>query len=262
MPYVPSVFRVNKYGKYLMYLTEYLTRGDVSSIWDSLNYLFFKKLPTEDRVVETEMGFFKLRCFTNDFQFVNWTYEKKIKNYLEENHKKIGLFIDVGACIGEYCIWLGNKGIQCIAIEPVNYDAIEENIIYNTVAEKNVFIVPVAVGKENKNVAFNKLDGVTSSSHINPKKEGNIPCHKLDDIIDLSKIRPDKITFIKLDVEGMELEALAGATSIIAETPNLQIVYEHTSLGDRNIRDFLDKWGKFYYEEIDDVNTLAIKKQP
>lgn len=262
MPYMPSVFRVNKYGKYIMYCSEYLSRLDLTSISDSVNYLFLKKLPTKDRIVTTEMGVFRLRSYTNDFQFVNWTYERKIKNYLHENCNKIGLFIDIGACIGEYCIWLGNKGVTCIAIEPVNYNAIETNLAYNSTAVENIWVIRAAVGNKTENVAFNVQPGVTSSSHIDRKQSGKIPCHKLDDIIENEFIKPDKITFIKLDVEGMELEVLEGATSLIVNTPNLQIVYEHTSIGDRKIRAFLDRWGQFEYKKIDRVNTLAIKKQP
>jgi FkbM family methyltransferase len=262
MPYMPSVFRINKYGKYLMYCSEYINRWDWLSVKDSLNYLFFKRLPNRDRKVETEMGYFLLRSYTNDFQFVNWTYERKIKDHLEEIKDRIGLFIDVGACIGEYCIWLGNYGIQCLAIEPINNDAIEDNLRYNSVAEKNIIILPVAVGKENKNVAFNRLEGVTSSSHIDPNKNGNIPCYKLDELVKPILINPTKITFIKLDVEGAEMDALEGAVSLITNVRNLQIVYEHTSVGDREIRSFLDKWAEFSYTDLDGVNTLAIKKQP
>jgi FkbM family methyltransferase len=239
---------------------EYLARQDWDSILDSFNYLFFKKLPTTDRMIKTEMGFFRLRSYTTDFQFVNWTYERKVKEYLEENKNEIGLFIDVGACIGEYCIWLGNQGIQCVAVEPINNDAIEDNLIYNSEAEKNIIVVPVAVGKEHKFVAFNKQEGVTSSSHIDPNKKGNIPCYKLDEIIAPITINKDKTTFVKLDVEGMELDALEGATELITTTPKLQIIYEHTSVGDRTIRTFLDKWAEFEYRDLDEVNTLAIKK--
>jgi len=32
------------------------------------------------------------------------------------------LFIDIGACIGEYAIWMANKPLPTVAIEPVNYE--------------------------------------------------------------------------------------------------------------------------------------------
>ena len=31
------------------------------------------------------------------------------------------MFIDAGACMGEYDIWLAKLGKRCIAIEPVNF---------------------------------------------------------------------------------------------------------------------------------------------
>jgi FkbM family methyltransferase len=264
MPYMPSVFRIAKYGKYLMYCSEYMSRADVRTLLQSFNYVLFRNLPKQDRVVNTVMGTFKLRRNTTDFQFVNWAYETRIKEYLWKNIDNIGLFIDIGACIGEYCIWLGEYKVNCIAIEPVNYKAIFDNLSYNAQAERHTTVLPIALGKETKKVAFNVYEGVTSSSYMDSTIIGEIPCHTLDEVIDTKIINPKKVTFIKLDVEGMELDVLEGGAELIKSVENLQIVYEHTSLGDNTIRQFLNKCADFHYVDLDGVNTLAtkIKKQP
>jgi FkbM family methyltransferase len=227
----------------------------------ALQYVLFKKLPKESRIVETEMGTFDLRKGTTDFQFVNWTYEKEIKNYIKLIIDHIGLFVDVGACIGEYSIWLASKGIKCVTIEPVNHAAIETNLSLNLGAEEHITLYKCAVGKENRRVGFTILEGVTSSSYMSPE-EGNIECKRLDDILHSHLEDITKMVLIKLDIEGMEIEALEGAVKSICRLSKLQIIYEHTSCGDRNIRAILEKYGEFVFMDLDGVNTLAIKKQP
>jgi FkbM family methyltransferase len=260
MPYAPSPWRVNKYKKYGQYALEILKRNDYQSFIDSFKYVLFKKLPARSRVVETALGRFRLRSQTTDFQFVNFTYENEIRRYLTHIGDQIGLFIDVGSCIGEYAIWLGSKGIKCIAIEPVNYAAIEENIRLNGDCAGNVEVQKCAVGKETTTVSFYMPEGVTSSSFMNKDGQiGDIPCRRLDDLIDLAAIDQNRITVIKLDVEGMELEALEGATGLLRGIRNLQIVYEYTSLKDEVIRAFLNQYATFDYTDLDNVNTLAVK---
>ena len=263
MIYTPSLWRIGKYTKYLSYYIEFLRRNDFRSIRDSIKYVAFKKLPKKQRKIQTEMGKFMLRPNTTDFQFVNFSYEKEIKNYLESIKSEMGAFIDIGACIGEYCIWMGKSGIKSFAIEPVNYKAIERNISLNLRDLRNlVEILPFALGGEYKRVAFNVIEGVTSSSYMDDSGEGEmISCYKFDDIFSMSDFDQTKITVIKLDVEGMELEVLDGAESFIKNTSNLHIIYEYTSIkgGDKTIRNKLRSMGRFTFIDLDGVNTLAVK---
>lgn len=260
MPYTPSPWRLTKYKKYGLYAVEFLKRYDFQSFMDSFRYVLLKKLPARSRIIETKLGRFHLREHTTDFQFVNFTYENEIRRYLLHICSRIGLFIDVGSCIGEYAVWLGCKGVRCIAIEPVNYDAIEENIRLNNGCGGNVEVLKCAVGKETASVSFNVLEGVTSSSFMNREAQtGNIACRRLDDLIDLSTIDDSRITCIKLDVEGMELDALEGASALLTGIRNLQIIYEYTSHKDEVIREMLNRYGTFTYTDLDHVNTLAVK---
>lgn len=259
-PYTPSVFRIKKYGKYFSYFIESLKRSDLESLRDSINYVLFKKLPKYDRLISTEMGSFMLRKNTTDFQFVNLSYEREVKKHLKSLTKDIGLFIDIGACIGEYTIWLANNGVSSIAIEPVNHSAIDENISWNNGAANYITLHSCAVGRDTKKVAFNVIEGVTSSSYINSTgSSATIDCRRLDELIDYKLIDTKKITVIKLDVEGMEIDVLEGAENLLQNVSNLHIIYEHCSCGDENIRIVLNRFGKFYYKDLDGVNTLAIK---
>ena len=63
----------------------------------------------------------------------------------------------------------------------------------------------------------------------------------------------------KMDVEGMESEALEGAGNFIRNHPNITFVVEDTFTGQSRIKSILDKYGKFEYGEVDQYNLYAKK---
>ena len=64
---------------------------------------------------------------------------------------------------------------------------------------------------------------------------------------------------LKLDVEGMEVEAIQGATNFIQSHPNLRIIYEHfPEDGFRNDK-ALQAIADFNITDIDKVNRIASK---
>lgn len=118
-----------------------------------------------------------MRPNTTDFQFVNYTYEKAVKIYIEQQLPAVHHFIDIGACIGEYCVWLAGKGIPCTAFEPVNYLGAEENIRLNNVGAK-VDLHRCGLGSQKAKVYFNALTTVTGSSRIDrDRNDGKANIH-------------------------------------------------------------------------------------
>lgn len=259
--YKPSVFRLTKYYKYFLYQLEFLKRGDFKSLRDSFRYVLFHSLPGKNRINNSVMGTFHLRKNTTDFQFINWTYEKEIKKHIRSNFTRIGLFIDIGACIGEYDIWLAQQGIRCIAFEPVNFTSIEKNVHLNK-AENLVTIYNCALGSASASVVFHVLNNVTGSSRINNSSKNcgaAVEVKRLDELISSSIVPANKLLIIKADVEGMELDVLKGAEKLIRRSKQLHIIYEYCITGDGPVRDLLNQFGKFQYRDLDGVNALAIK---
>jgi FkbM family methyltransferase len=50
--------------------------------------------------------------------------------------------------------------------------------------------------------------------------------HTLDNILITNQISPDKVKWIKIDVEGAELEVLKGSTAILSKSNNISILVE------------------------------------
>lgn len=136
------------------------------------------------------------------------------------------LFVDVGANIGSYTV-LASKvcGARSIAIEP---DAdttsfLNRNIKINDISSL-VEVEQTAVGAENGTISFTVGKDTTNQVAFNltpATPVQTVPLKRLDDI--LGDRSP---TFLKLDVEGYELEALKGAQQILANPSLLAIEIE------------------------------------
>lgn len=259
--YFPSAYNFSKYGTYFRYLLEYLRFRDFKSLKASWNYLFRGVPPSKSWQATSKLGTFNIRKGTNDFLFINYAYERKVRDYLNKEHSKITCFIDIGACIGEFCVWLAGKGVRCIAFEPVNYEAAKNNIELNGLSEK-VTLYDLGLGNEEKKVFFDVKSVVTSSSHMDKTRSdgsGNIRISTLDTLLPAGTFSANDNIVIKLDVEGMELEVLEGAENTIKSVRNLSIIFEHTVSGNDEIKEKLLTMGKFEFVPIDRVNTLARK---
>lgn len=133
------------------------------------------------------------------------------------------VFVDVGAYIGDTTLDFihtkenGYKKIYCYEITEDSFKKLKENVKpYLNVICKNK-----AVG-EKKQTIFLKEEEDTSSNHVVQKGEKKVEMVSLDEDIF------DKITLIKMDIEGYEQKALMGSSGHIQkEHPTLLISAYH-----------------------------------
>ncbi len=261
-PYVykPSLKNTSKYSLYLTYLKEYLKYGDFKSIAASVRYVSSHKLPKKDYETKSGMGKFHIRGNTTDFQFINYAYEKSIKDYLLKNIDTFDVFIDAGACMGEYDIWLAKLGKRCIAIEPVNFDAMTRNIALNDLQDK-IQTFRCGVGDKIEMVYFEILKSVTSSSHIErgSTKEPNVQIETIDNLSKRFNISDTDRIIMKLDVESMEEEVINGAAEFIKSRKNFRIIYEDYPEDNLKNDKLLSAIANFRFDPIDEANRIGQK---
>ena len=254
---------MNKVITYARYFLDYLKHGDLGSIIASVKYVLNKSSHSSDRIIRTSAGTFFCRKNTNDFQFANFYYEWGVKKYLLNRINEYTVFIDGGACIGDYSILLSRYGIRCIAIEPVlnNYEVVIKNIDLNNLNSK-VKALPVGLGDKNfrANFVFNPIN--TGASHIandNDTVNCMVEIRTLDSLLPELNISINDNILIKLDIEGMELEAIRGATDFILHYPNITFVTEYKHSGYASIKETLSKIAPFEFGIIDEFNIYAKK---
>lgn len=135
-----------------------------------------------------------------------------------------GSCLDVGANIGITAHLLSGlyAHVYCFEASPRTYQILKENLLHNNI--KNVTTFPFGLGKESKTfsltAANNDASGGFLSDDLSADLEGHIKetveILKGDDLLEsIQEINITPIRFIKLDVEGHELEALNGLKKIL-----------------------------------------------
>jgi FkbM family methyltransferase len=240
-----------------------MKHGDFRSVVASARYLISKKSHSKDRIIQTSVGKFFCRKNTNDFQFANLRYEWGVKRFFLDHLQEYSLFIDAGSCVGIYAILSTKYNLPCIAIEPVaaNFDVLMKNLELNHMTGK-VRAYKLGLGNEHKVVNFNFDHVNTGASRIdNNNFSGNcqVELRAFDSLLpELNINKHDNILF-KLDVEGMEYEALQGAEELIKHHPKITLILEEKFTGKAQIKSILDAYGKFEYGMVDQYNMYARK---
>ncbi len=193
------------------------------------------------------------------FSNTNWITEFRAKNFLQQEPETISwlesfplgsVFWDVGANIGSYSLYAASLGHQVVAFEPSpwNQDTLAKNIIINEKTDC-IIMVPIALSDSTTVTSlylsrdFEMPGGAHNSVKAPINQFGEVVHNSIelrvlgataDALMDLGGIpQPD---FIKIDVDGMELEVLQGAlkalesaTSILVESrqnhPNHQQIF-------------------------------------
>lgn len=138
------------------------------------------------------------------------------------------VFVDGGAYIGDtaegflkFCNGKYEK-MHLFELDPGIYKKLNLNLTNLGGGGENC-CYPYGLSDENGKVSFS---GGDSNSSINGSKESNMigEVRKLDDVL-----KGERVTFIKMDIEGSELAALKGAANTIrSQKPKLAICIYHS----------------------------------
>ena len=137
-------------------------------------------------------------------------HDQNMLPLLKEFIKNGDVVLDIGAFIGDHTIYysklVGDNG-SVIAFEP-NRDSFF-CLEHNLKAYKNVELINSAIGKEYGFVRTVDVLGNIGMNFLIPDNLGGIV------IYSLNQMEIDRIDFIKIDVEGYELDVLIGGKETI-----------------------------------------------
>jgi FkbM family methyltransferase len=132
--------------------------------------------------------------------------------------------LDLGACQGENLGFFLDEGHTFnfgLFVEPdiKNFEQLVQRI--KELGLMNVIALPLASWSSNITLTF---DGESNaSSHISNAGQVHVQAIKVDDIVGVNRIN-----YIKMDIEGAEMEALLGASSVLLrDLPHLAISVYH-----------------------------------
>lgn len=175
-------------------------------------------------------------------------YEREVWLWLRP--KKGDVFVDVGAHIGAYTLRVarivGDEGLV-VALEPEyrNYNTLLKNIELNGL--RNVIALNVAAYSSTRKLTL--FISYSTAGHSIKHNEGHSSVEvqgvTLDDIL-MSKLSVKRVDWIKIDVEGAEIEVLKGSIGTLEKNfPKLIVEVEN-----KNIEAFLEFMEKCNYKPI------------
>lgn len=143
------------------------------------------------------------------------------------------IVIDAGGCYGDTALYFSHKAgrggdVYSFEFMPDNIDVFMKNMELNADLSRSVHLVDRPLWSSSGVKLF--IDGVGPAAHVTPTP--NLPSAKevstlsIDDLAQQKEL--PRIDFIKMDIEGAELEALKGAEeSIKRYRPKLAISVYH-----------------------------------
>ena len=145
---------------------------------------------------------------------------------------------------------MGPKGkVISIEADPKNMDMLNKNIKLNELSE-HVITLNYAASSNKSKVKLSipeKKSGHTIYSSIittrSTEKFIEVNANTLDNLLHENEISLEQLNWIKIDVEGAELEVLKGATNILSNSKDISFLIEIHDVGN----------GKTLYEPIMDL---------
>jgi FkbM family methyltransferase len=206
---------------------------------------------------------YKVYCPLTEDDYAHMTTRED--DIIEKFQPKYGeIVVDIGAHYGRYTLIaakrIGPKGkIISIEADPKNFDMLNRNIKLNEL--ENVITLNYAASsnksKVNLSIPAEKESGHTIYSSIISSRAPTqnfieVNGNTLDNLLHENGISVEQVNWIKIDVEGAELEVLKGTTNILSKSKDIALLIEIHNIEER----------KTLYEPIMDLlNNYNFKKE-
>ena len=217
-------------------------------------FMFFYKLintlrlgnPTLIKIYVPKFNY-KVYCPATIDDFINMTTrEQEILEHF--NPKENDTVIDIGAHLGRYALIsanrVGNQGkVITIEANPLVFEKLKKNLELNKVTNTTPLNYAVFSNKTKINLFVREEESTNTEYSLrntvmvdreklmlekskNAERVVEVNADTLDNILDSSGVKQDNVNWIKIDVEGAELEVLKGATNVLAKSKDITLLVE------------------------------------
>lgn len=166
-----------------------------------------------------------------------------------------GTYMDIGANIGGHSVYFAHEcpSTQILAFEgnPEVATLWKRNVQTNLAESKTRFHEHFV--SSFKNLSFHRHPTNVGGSHVEPSPDGNYQAKPLDDYFENS----GKVVFVKIDVEGHELEVLKSGENLLRrQRPELCIeILKHDQ---SEVFAYLESLGYAWYGELSNANHYFV----
>lgn len=174
-----------------------------------------------------------------------------------EDSSRRGTALDVGANIGNHSIFLADLFSRVHAFEP--NPALVPLLEYNVREHPNVTVHPFGASSSDISVeaeipSTNVGGGAVRRDPSGGRTGGTFKLRRLDDVPEL--LEADAIDFIKIDVEGHEIEALEGMAALIERHRPLIAIEQNASAVREGSTDAVDRLRGLGYRYLYEIRPV------
>ncbi len=162
-------------------------------------------------------------------------YEAEELNIITQFFRPQGAFIDIGANVGNHAIYVSKflepRTILVFEPNPVAISILKINLALNNCSNVDMRFLGVALGAGSIRLRAEEPDqNNLGSVFFVPDDNGSVLCLAGDSV--LSREAP---SFMKIDIEGMEMEVLTGLVQTVQQwRPNIFIEIQSRNLAEFN----------------------------
>jgi len=199
------------------------------SVWHHLSRLYYS-LPFAPQHVHLPWGHILRfpKGFVGRLEYLAGEYEPELTRIVMQRVHQGMTVVDGGANIGYYTLLfshlVGASGtVYAFEPDPLMYQALLKNISENALT--NVKAYEYALGRTSGVATFIAEGGVSSRLSTETQLSDQLITVQIDALDNLLQ-SAESIDFVKLDVEGAEIECLEGMRNIIQRNPDISVVLE------------------------------------
>ncbi|MDX2190395.1 MAG: FkbM family methyltransferase [Bacteroidota bacterium] len=210
-----------------------------------------------DVKIENKFGKFFVPKNSDMILTLSTKFESDLIQYFEV--KNDAIFLDIGANAGKYSTYIAlnfkPKMVYSFEPSPTTYKLLTENISLNNV--NNVRTYNIGLSDSQNALLFANSKYKTGLSHIvseSEKVDSNeynlekVLVNTLDNFIIEQNIDIKLIDFIKIDVEGHELQVLKGASNLLKQLISKSRIIIEASKETEKVKPLLDLMTLSYFE--------------